>query len=296
VLRGVNIGDLYHFRKFGGYRAPDFAYIADTMNANAVRIAVHPGLWKSDETANFAYLKENIGKALAAGLFVIVDYHTIGFPNGYVQPLDDKNIAYSADFDLAKDFWNTVSKDIKDGRVLFELWNEPVSSGNASLNDTAKWAVLKSYWEQLIRIIRNNGCSSVIIAGGDYWTFNLKGIRNNLLSDSNTAYAWHIYGGNSGNNTAVWENALDRLYEVKPVLVTEWGYSSNPGEFEYAAPETFADKFVNDFLIKKNLSSFAWGYDPWYTPSMLKDGNYYSLSSYGQYVVDYLKSCNQARP
>jgi endoglucanase len=296
VLRGVNVGDLYHFKKYG-IKAPDFSYIANTMNANAVRMAVHPSLWisENDRVVNLAFLKENVQKALAAGLFVIIDYHTIGFPDSYVQPLPGGDIAYSGDFSLARSFWDTISKEITDPRVLYELWNEPVAAAS-SLSDTSKWTVLKGYWEQLIKIIRDNGCGNVIIAAGDYWAYNLKRVKNSLLADANTAYAWHIYGGHGGNDAQAWENALDGLNEVKPVLVTEWGFSLDPKEYEYASTGDFADKFVSRFLTAKNLSSFAWGYDPWYTPSMLKGNSYTNFSDYGKYVVQYLKSWIQVRP
>jgi hypothetical protein len=294
VLRGVNVGDLYHFKKYN-LPGPDFSYIRNSMNANAVRMAVHPSLWISDKAANLALLKENVQKALTAGLFVIVDYHTIGFPDAYEQPLPGDDIAYSKDFSVAQDFWNTVSGEIIDGRVLFEIWNEPVSAGSAP-KDARSWAALKPYWEQLTEIIRGNGSGSIIIAGGDYWTHNLKGIKDDLLEDGNTAYAWHIYGNHGGNDPGAWERALDGLNALKPVLVTEWGYSSDSREPEYAPPDQFADKFVSGFLTGKDLSSFAWGYDPWYTPSMLVNGSYTKFSDYGKYVVNYLQSQTQAGP
>ncbi|MDR1566414.1 MAG: cellulase family glycosylhydrolase [Treponema sp.] len=296
VLRGVNVGDLYHFKKFT-IKPPDYAYIADakTMNANCVRIAVHPNLWKAEKAKVFEYLKQNVQDALNAGLFVIIDYHTIGFPDGYKQELNDKVIAYDSTFTLAEDFWDTVSRDIKDGRVLLELWNEPVSE-RFTANPAAMWKALKPYWEKLIKIIRDNGNDCVVLAGGDYWTYELRGIRDNLLQDANTAYTWHIYGNHDRNISALWEMRLDRLNEVRPVVVTEWGFSTNPAEFEYASIQDFANKFVPGFLTAKNLHSLAWGYDPFYTPSMLSNGNYARLSEYGQYVVDYLRSCAQERP
>ena len=67
--------------------------------------------------------------ALDAGLFVIIDYHVIG-PDGYYQPVPPEWGAppdlYDSDFELATDFWDTVSTEIQDRRVMFELWNEPV--------------------------------------------------------------------------------------------------------------------------------------------------------------------------
>src|SRR5215208_8043793 len=40
--------------------------------------------------------------------------------------LGDPPDLYDSDFALAQNFWDTVSTEIQDGRVMFELWNEPV--------------------------------------------------------------------------------------------------------------------------------------------------------------------------
>jgi aryl-phospho-beta-D-glucosidase BglC (GH1 family) len=294
ILRGVNVGDLYHFKKFT-IEPPDYSYIAGTMNANCIRIAVHPNLWQQERAAVLAYLKQNVRNALNSGLFVIIDYHTIGFPDGYVPPLNDRFVSYIADFKLAGDFWNTVSREINDGRVLLELWNEPVSNKFTG-NYAAMWKALKPYWEKLTQIIRDNRNYSVILAGGDYWAYELRGIKEDLLPDANTAYTWHVYGNHDDNDVLMWEKRLDQLHAVRPVVVTEWGFSGEEGDAEYAAPSAFADKFVVGFLDTKELHSLAWGYDPFYTPSMLKD-SFSNFSKYGNYVVNYLQSCtDQVRP
>ncbi|MDR2479073.1 MAG: glycoside hydrolase family 5 protein [Treponema sp.] len=294
VLRGVCTGDLYHYKKFR-INPPDFSYIAGSMNANAVRIAVHPNLWLNEKDANFAYLKENVAKALAANLFVMIDYHTIGFPDGYVEPLNDKTLgfAYNSSFEAAKQFWELISKEFRDGRILFELWNEPISRPDYR---GSRYFQMRPYWEELIKIIRNNGNNNVCVAAGDYWTHDLRGIKNNLISDANTAYAWHIYPDRE-NSTARWEEALDGLYTVRPVLVTEWGFQlDDPGEVDYAPVDQFAAKLAADFFTKKQLHNFAWGYDPFYTPNMLVKSSYTSFSGYGQFVVNYLRACGQVRP
>lgn len=63
--------------------ADEFAEMADVWRANAVRLSVYPGSWQNGGPQRFAQLKTAIGKALAAGLYPIVDWHAIGFPNGY---------------------------------------------------------------------------------------------------------------------------------------------------------------------------------------------------------------------
>jgi hypothetical protein len=294
-LRGLNVGDLYHFKEYSA-GLPDFTRISGNLNANCVRIAVHPNFWINNREAVLQDLKENVRKALNANLFVVIDYHTIGFPNGYVAPSSGPT-AYSSNFNTVKDFWDTVSKEITDGRVLFELWNEPIYQNNDYNPDTgSKWAELKPYFEEIIQIIRNNENANVVLVTGNYWAYELRGIKNNLITDSNTAYTWHIYGGHSDNDPVKWTERLDELYAIRPVFVTEWGYSIVTGALHYATPGTFANKFVRDFLDEKGLHSTAWGYDPLYEPNMLIGRAYSNLNSYGKFVTQYLQSKEQNWP
>jgi hypothetical protein len=60
---------------------------------------------------------------------LIVDYHVICFPDGYYQRVTPEwgpPHLYDSDFALATDFWDTVSTQIQDPRVMFELLKEPV--------------------------------------------------------------------------------------------------------------------------------------------------------------------------
>jgi hypothetical protein len=93
---------------------------------------------------------------------VIVDYHVIGLPDGYYQwvtPEWNPDL-YDSDFALATDFWDTVSTQIRDPRVMFELWNEPVCEEDElrpSDPNHSKWAKLEPYYEAMISTIRDNG-------------------------------------------------------------------------------------------------------------------------------------------
>lgn len=55
--------------------------------------------------------------------------------------------------------------------------------------------MLKPYFEDLISTIRENGNQSVVFATGNYRAYKLKGIKDDPLSDLNTAYTWHVYVG-----------------------------------------------------------------------------------------------------
>jgi aryl-phospho-beta-D-glucosidase BglC (GH1 family) len=307
VLRGVNVGDPYHLEISGGYAnaTPNYAEIRSKLGANAVRIAVHPKFWTSNKTNVLNHLKGNVQKALAAGLFVIIDYHTVAHPvDGMVNAHQEE--LYSADFNTALDFWTTIASqaEFSDGRILFELWNEPISADYNYSNTPYKqnWQTLKAKWEPLINIIRANHKHNIIIAAGDHYTFDLRGIKDNLLSDSNTAYAWHIYTG-LYNDPSIWAARLDELQKIKPVLVTEWGFVEKGASAGDLSPNGI--KLRDEFLKERNLHGFAWAFCAWYTPNMLSGDSYYKnagdfdetlLNGFGQTVVDYLKSQDQVFP
>ncbi|MDR1453798.1 MAG: glycoside hydrolase family 5 protein [Candidatus Margulisbacteria bacterium] len=296
ILRGVNVGDPYHLGSSGGFTTPNYTEIRNALKANAVRIAVHSRFWTENKTSVLNCLKGNVQKALAAGLFVIIDYHTIAHPvDGSVNSYDG---LYSADFDKARDFWTTIASqpEFSDGRILFELWNEPFSDNYNPNAYTSNWGILKAKWQILIDIIRapENNKRNIIIASGQHWTFDLRGIKGDPLPDSNIAYAWHTYTGLHAAST--WAAALDELQNTKPVLVTEWGFEAENSRA--GSPDTDWTKLRGEFLQGKNLHSFAWAFCGWYTPNMLSDDHYYSsvvsfteslLNSFGREVVDYLK-------
>jgi hypothetical protein len=319
TLRGVNVGDPFHityetaraqnaangfYPDYTNGFYPDYEYIADTINANAVRYVFLPKwltLGDSVKQAAFEYLVKNVNMALDSNMFVIIDYHTVAYPDGYTESSGSSDL-YSSDFDLALEFWDTVSKQGWDGRVLFELWNEPASNNydytNSESARNAHWKEVKVWWEELIRVIRDNGADNIIIAAADYWTGDLRGVKNSLIEGGNIAYAWHRYGRVGNNTVTNWETRLDGLYFVAPVLVTEWGYDIRPDSMHYSTKSDFADKFIPNILEKHSLHSFAWSCDPWYTPSMFPSSEAYlrEYNEFGQAVLDYLQSCDQIRP
>ncbi len=105
--------------------------IAADWNANTVRLSIHPGYWRDDTVGALARLTQHVEWARAAGLYVIIDYHAIGWPDGYVQKYfvasdTDTTDWYDTRMSLALDFWRAIASTFKDDDILFELWNEPV--------------------------------------------------------------------------------------------------------------------------------------------------------------------------
>ena len=128
-LRGVAVGDPIHGRE--GRSASDYEVIAKDWKANVVRIAVHPLYWRTQSHDKvLTRLAEDVDAALRNGLFVIIEYKVIGWPDGHfeVPTWGGPKHFYDSDFKLATSFWDAVSAARwgKDGPVMFELWNEAI--------------------------------------------------------------------------------------------------------------------------------------------------------------------------
>ena len=95
-------------------------------------------------------------------------------------------------------FWSEVATRYKgDGRVLFELYNEPhdVSWGvwKSGGDDGVGWHA--AGMQQLHDAVRAAGAENLVIVGGLNWAFDLSGVPRSRISGHNIVYATHPYGG-----------------------------------------------------------------------------------------------------
>jgi len=56
----------------------------------------------------------------------------------------------------------------------------------------------------------------VVLATGNHRAYNPKGIKDDPLSDPNTACAWHVYASHEGNDPSRWAATLDGLQRINP--------------------------------------------------------------------------------
>ncbi|HEX8234737.1 MAG TPA: cellulase family glycosylhydrolase [Abditibacteriaceae bacterium] len=301
-LRGIAMGDVWDYQWSHQNLNAVYANVANNWKGNVVRLSVHPGAWRDRREQMLDTLRQHTTAALNAGLFVIITWHSIGYPDGYYQPVDPSwgysPYNYDSDFELARDFWATVSSQFNDGRIVFELWNEPVLSAaddGVADDGTTQWADLKGYWQQLTDLIRGNGNSSLLLATGSQWAYNLKGIRDNPLPDANTAYSWHVYANSGHNDPAEWNVNLDGLDKVKPIIVTEWGFDPNTTNHYNGTAETFGNKFRDGFLEARGLHSTGWCMNPNYGPSLVKN-DWTTPTIWGIFLAEYLRSSSAVTP
>ena len=290
LLRGVAVGDPLLGRETR--TTADYAHIAQAWNSNVVRLSVHPGAWKHRRSASLAKLDRDVRAALAARMFVIIDWHSIGWPNGwYMIPPPEWGAdvdQYNSSLILANGFWGEIARRYGgDGRIAFELWNEPIFDPDDPGDPARRWASLKRSLQKLIATIRQHG-QNLVLATGDRWAYDLRGIRANRLGDGNVAYVWHVYAGHDGNSSSAWAQKLDNLQTVAPVLVTEWGFGRDPSAHYNGTAASFGNKFISDFLDARGLHHTAWCWHPGWGPPMLKS-DWRQTTEMGTFVKNRLK-------
>jgi len=293
-LRGLAVGDPIQSRQ-GRPTADDYRVIARDWKANVVRIAVHPLYWKTMEHAGVLNrLAEDVDAALANGLFVVIEYKAIGWPDGYheVPTWGGPEDLYDSDFKLAETFWDAAARRWgKDGRIMFELWNEPVFTKEDWRPEVGqKWPEFKPFLAKLLTIVRRQS-ENVVIVSSNRWSSFLKGLRADPLHGDNIAYAWHVYPNHSKNDPKQWADALDDLQTVAPVIVTEWGFERETKSHWKGNPDDFGRPFVRDFLEAKGLHSTAWCWHPVSGPAMLEK-DWRTPNEFGAFVRDYLRGHN----
>ncbi len=294
LLRGLAVGDPVIGR--ADRTVSDYVIIRHDWNANIVRLSVHPSNWKHmDHEQVLSRVERDVDAALGTGMFVIIDWHSIGWPDGAYEQVPaewgDPPDLYDSDFALAESFWEaTAARFGDDGRIVFELWCEPLHPGDESSDApgqrVSRWAELKPYWEQLLKIVRARS-DNLVLAASNYWAYNLAGIRDDLLADDNTAYAWHIYAGTDDDHPANWAVALDDLDRVRPVVVTEWGFDTNFGALHYGTADSFGRMFADQFLSGRSLGFTAWCWHADWTPALLQS-DWTTPTPYGAFVFELL--------
>jgi hypothetical protein len=300
-LRGVAVGDPVLARR-DRPAASDFALLASEWRCNAVRISVLPTTWRHRQAETMALLERDVTAALANRMFVIIDWHTIGWPDGYfLRPEPSWRMAedtYDSSWSLAASFWQAVAERWGgDGRVAFELWNEPTYAlGDWGLAPGTRWRQLTPSYEALVAIVRAKSRNLVLVAG-DRFGHDLRGVRLSPLAGENIGYTWHVYAGADGNEAMPLAQKLDDLDRSHPVVVTEWGFCGTcTGMLRQGKTHlSFARDFMMEFLSSRRLSWTAWCWHPVWSPAMLEK-DWRTPTAFGHFVKRHLAYGSPGRP
>jgi len=333
-LHGVTVCDLFQARNYNYdwlhwydtqfYSLANYATLANDWHAKIVRIAIFPSQWWNYENNIEPYrsmllpkLEEEVNAARNAGMYVIIDYHVIGWPNGWYAAGRPDNPPNSHDWndsslELAKRFWTQMATTYREQTdIIFDLWNEPAHGtgvgpgGNPDDCDgNSRWAALRPFYQDhLIKTVRDNGAQNIVLATGNCWASRLSGIALDPLDDLNVVYAYHKYSLQGGLDTAAtWDADMGNLIvDGWPVIVSEYGYEDddvlpspwNPNGDNRIWPGTKADYFdhFTKWMDEKNLSNLAWSYHHDNRPALIFVNNIdvvEDLTKYGVAAKDYI--------
>ncbi len=292
TLRGVAMGSFHHRAVLDKRNNNnDYSEIKNGWDANTVRISMHPGVYMNDKSRGLSLFESEIQSARNRGLFVIIDWHAIGFPNGWHKTNGGKlsYYSYESDFEVARDFWRYAAKKFKDDRgVIFELWNEPaIGSGEIY------WSSIRPSMQSLYGLVRGNGAENLVLIPGVYWSYDLRGIKDNPINGYNVGYVWHAYKVQD-DNYLDWNTALDGLHEKYPVVVTEWGFEET-GDYKSETNRANFGLPISEYIEENGLHFTAWCWHDAWKPRMFEEDNWSSLTVFGSLVNDFLLYPEKAR-
>ncbi len=266
ILGGVS---LHGITWFPGFVNEDmFMQVSKDWNANLIRIPVYPEEYLRDKEECMELVRKGIDAAVAADMYVIVDWHVLEEQNPNIH------INESHEF-----FKAIASKYSSCPNMIYEICNEP--------NGETTWADVREYAYSTIPVIRELDPDALILVGTPNYCKNLIAAVRNPIKHDNIMYTMHFYAGTHKED-------LRREYSMAveaglPVFVSECGLSEASGS-ENIDYESAASWF--SLLEEKNTSFCVWSlsnknessamFSPFYDPA--KGFTDIDLTGCGQWV------------
>ena len=290
VFRGLNCSDPDNLDKNGHW---DKAYFEEIRKwgANVVRFPVHPAAWRRrGQDAYIRLLDQGVSWAKEQGLYVIIDWHSIGNLRSELFQAPNYETTQKETFE----FWRTMAKHYKDEPAVafFELFNEPtVLRGELGLCTWAQW---KAIMEETITIIRAHDCRAIPLVAGFDWAYDLTPVATEPIQAEGIAYVSHPYPQKRAQPwPAQWSADWGFVAEKYPVILTEIGFcgADDPGaHVPVISDESYGDA-ITAYTATKGISWVAWVFDPGWAPRMFTDWNF-TPSRQGKYFKKALGEAN----
>ena len=238
-----------------------------SWKANVVRIPLNQDFWLQASPAYSAQYAQTVDQqvqwAEAAGMDVVLDLHWS----------DEGDFANSAGPQRMADansvtFWQQVAaKYQEDGRVLFELYNEPHDvSWDVWLNGGSSGdGYTVAGMQQLYNAVRAAGAENLVLIGGLQFAFDLSGVAQTPVQGHNIVYVTHPYN-EPNKQPSTWDTAFGNLAATVPVFATEFGDGTG----------SCATDYDSAFIAYANSHGISWSGWAWYPssctfPSLISD-------------------------
>lgn len=288
VFRGLCLADPVKLVEEGQWSEEIFSK-SEEWGANVVRFAVHPrNLNSFGWDAAFVAMDEGIEWAKRHGLYVIMDWHSIGsLKHGQFQ-----DEMYRTTLDETLRFWTTVAERYKDepAVALYELFNEPTCTIEGMT--PVSWTDWKAILEQIIDAIRGINPDAVCLAAGFNWAYDLTAVAVEPIERAGVAYVSHPYPMKREEPwTGKWEADFGYVADTYPVICTEIGYclEDEPGaHIPVTATDSYGEQ-ITSYLDSKGISFTVWCFDTSWAPMLISDWAY-TPTTQGRFFKNYLQS------
>jgi endoglucanase len=216
------------------YNASVVNYFRSNWNAGIIRAAMgvdESGGYRSD-ASNKTRVKTIVDAATAAGMYVIIDWHT--------------HHAESYQQDAVNFFKEMAQTYGTRDNVIYEIYNEPLA---------VSWSgTIKPYAQAVISAIRAIDPDNIIVVGTPNWSQDVDAAANDPITGySNIAYTLHFYAAtHKGDLRAKASTALSKGLAL---MVTEWGTCTASGSGDIDQPST--NEWVS-FMKANGISNCNW--------------------------------------
>lgn len=288
VLRGLNASDPDKLDMQGKWEKSYFEEIKG-WGANVVRFPVHPTRWNArGEEAYLELIDQGIQWATEAGLYVIIDWHSIGNLRSQLF----QSAMYETTPKQTYEFWRTIGKRYGDNPTVafYELYNEPTTSRGQL--GTCTWPEWKKINEEIITILRANGGKGIPLVAGFNWAYDLTEVINNPIAAEGIGYVSHPYPQKREKPWGKkWTADWGHVKEKYPLILTEIGFSGADdvgAHVPVISDESYGDA-ITSYCDERDISYVVWVFDPEWAPRLFSDWNY-TPSRHGRYFKQKLSS------
>jgi len=273
IFKALDASDPDKLEKDGQWDQAYFRQIK-SWNANMVRFPIHPRAWKArGKEAYLELLDKGIEMARQEGLYVILDWHSIGNLRSEIFQHEMYNTTKKETFE----FWIAIAQRYGDNSTIamLELFNEPTLGGGRF--GTCTWTQWKEIIEELIIIVRANGAKNIPLVAGFNWAYDLTKVLKDPITAEGIAYVSHPYPQKREQPwPEKWEVDFGHVADHYPVILTEIGYCAEGDKGAHIpviSDPTYVDA-ITEYAATKGISYCVWVFDPDWSPMLIKDWDF----------------------